>query len=180
MSLAQADWVAAHHNLLVTGPARAGKTFLACALTRAPSDVATPRCTCGHLDRWPSWCSVAAMGATSVVLCSWPIGVLLLDDFLLAPPNRFSDISVGWRLTARCPLLSVLAWRFYKAWLGRVIMLAMCRAWTKLRPPVHGAPIGDTRTQSCSTSCSASNARNSRVAQSKLVRPRMGQMRDFT
>src|ERR671928_559579 len=35
MSLAQAGWVAAKHNLLVTGPTGAGKTFLACALAHA-------------------------------------------------------------------------------------------------------------------------------------------------
>src|SRR5919199_4910398 len=35
MSLAQAGWVAAHHNLLITGPTGVGKTFLACALTHA-------------------------------------------------------------------------------------------------------------------------------------------------
>src|ERR671928_808017 len=35
MSLGQAGWVAAKHNLLVTGPTGAGKTFLACALAHA-------------------------------------------------------------------------------------------------------------------------------------------------
>src|SRR5687767_9010189 len=35
LNLAQAGWVAAKHNLLVTGPTGAGKSFLACALTHA-------------------------------------------------------------------------------------------------------------------------------------------------
>src|SRR6266498_1000722 len=35
MNLAQAGWVAAHHNLLISGPTGAGKSFLACALTHA-------------------------------------------------------------------------------------------------------------------------------------------------
>src|SRR5437763_92390 len=35
LSLAQAGWVAAKHNLLVTGPTGAGKSFLACALAHA-------------------------------------------------------------------------------------------------------------------------------------------------
>src|SRR5436190_352889 len=35
LSLAQAGWVAAHHNLLITGPTGAGKSFVACALTHA-------------------------------------------------------------------------------------------------------------------------------------------------
>ena len=35
MSLAQANWVAAHHNLLITGPTGAGKSFIGCALAHA-------------------------------------------------------------------------------------------------------------------------------------------------
>src|SRR5450759_4871252 len=35
MSLAQAGWVAAHHNVLVTGPTGAGKSFIGCALAHA-------------------------------------------------------------------------------------------------------------------------------------------------
>src|SRR5438128_6971032 len=35
MNLAQAGWVTAKHNLLITGPTGAGKSFLACALTHA-------------------------------------------------------------------------------------------------------------------------------------------------
>src|SRR3981081_4693239 len=41
LSLAQAGWVAAHPNLLISGPTGAGKSFLACALTHAAS--ARPR-----------------------------------------------------------------------------------------------------------------------------------------
>jgi DNA replication protein DnaC len=35
LSLAQANWVAAHHNLLVTGATGCGKSFLSCALAQA-------------------------------------------------------------------------------------------------------------------------------------------------
>ncbi len=35
LSLAQAGWVAAHHNLLITSPTGVGKSYLACAVTRA-------------------------------------------------------------------------------------------------------------------------------------------------
>src|ERR1700682_6594549 len=35
MGLAQASWVAAHHNLLITGPTGAGKSFIGCALAHA-------------------------------------------------------------------------------------------------------------------------------------------------
>src|SRR6266581_3802737 len=43
MSLAQAGWVTAHHNVLVTGPTGAGKSFIGCALacwtsTRSAAD----------------------------------------------------------------------------------------------------------------------------------------------
>ena len=33
MSLISCDWVRRHHNIIITGPTGAGKTFLACALT---------------------------------------------------------------------------------------------------------------------------------------------------
>jgi DNA replication protein DnaC len=33
MSLLSCDWVKRHHNIIITGPTGAGKTFLACALT---------------------------------------------------------------------------------------------------------------------------------------------------
>jgi DNA replication protein DnaC len=36
MSLAQAGWVAAKHNLLVTGPTGAGKSFVSCAVNTRP------------------------------------------------------------------------------------------------------------------------------------------------
>src|ERR1700687_572384 len=35
LSRAKAGWVAAHHNLLITGPTGAGKSFVACAVTPA-------------------------------------------------------------------------------------------------------------------------------------------------
>src|SRR5260370_35898595 len=35
MSLAQAGWVTAHHNVLVTGPTGVGQAFIGCALAHA-------------------------------------------------------------------------------------------------------------------------------------------------
>jgi DNA replication protein DnaC len=32
MSLSSCDWIKKHHNVIITGPTGAGKTFLACAL----------------------------------------------------------------------------------------------------------------------------------------------------
>jgi DNA replication protein DnaC len=37
MNLAQAGWVTAKHNILISGPTGAGKSFLACALTQVLS-----------------------------------------------------------------------------------------------------------------------------------------------
>jgi len=37
LALAQAGWVARHHNLVVTGPTGVGKSFVACALANGPS-----------------------------------------------------------------------------------------------------------------------------------------------
>jgi DNA replication protein DnaC len=88
MKLAQAGWVTARHNLLVTGPTGAGKSFVACALTHAAVRhghtalyVRTPRLLTelalsrgdGHYVR-----RLAALAK---------IGVLFLDDFILTPPS---------------------------------------------------------------------------------------------
>src|SRR5438270_12265944 len=45
MSLAQAGWVTAHHNLLVTGPTGAGKSFIGCAWATPPLAAGTRGCT---------------------------------------------------------------------------------------------------------------------------------------
>src|ERR687884_230705 len=88
LNLAQAGWVAAHHNLLVTGPTGAGKSFLACALTQAAIRrghtalyVRTPRllaelALCRGDGRYVRRLAQLAK-----------LGVLVLDDFLLTPPN---------------------------------------------------------------------------------------------
>src|SRR5437763_7944061 len=44
LSLAQAGWVAAHHNLLITGPTGAGKSFVACALAHAATSSRRSAC----------------------------------------------------------------------------------------------------------------------------------------
>lgn len=86
LSLAQANWVNAHHNCLVTGPTGAGKSFVACALAQAAIRrghtalyVRTPRLlTDLQLARGD--------GRYSRLLAQLAkVGILVLDDFLITP-----------------------------------------------------------------------------------------------
>lgn len=86
LSLAQASWVEARHNLLITGPTGCGKSFVACALAhaairrghtalyaRAPRLLADLRLARGD-GRYPRLLAQLAK-----------VGLLLLDDFLITP-----------------------------------------------------------------------------------------------
>jgi len=88
LSLAQAGWVVNHHNLLISGPTGAGKSFLACALTHAAVRrghtalyVRTPRLLAELALSRGDGRYVRRLGQLA------RIGVLVLDDFLLTPPN---------------------------------------------------------------------------------------------
>ena len=88
MSLAQAGWVAAKHNLLVTGPTGAGKTFLACALTHA----AIRRGHTAVYLRTPRLLAELALSRgdgryVRRLAQLAKLGVLILDDFLVTPPS---------------------------------------------------------------------------------------------
>src|SRR5919198_2387409 len=88
MSLAQAGWVAAHHNLLISGPTGAGKSYLACALAHA----AIRRGHTGLYLRTPRLLAELALSRgdgryVRRLAQLAKIGVLILDDFLLTPPN---------------------------------------------------------------------------------------------
>lgn len=86
LSLSQASWVEARHNLLVTGPTGCGKSFVACALAHAAIRrghtalyVRAPRLLSDlHLargdGRYPRLLAQLAR-----------VGLLLLDDFLITP-----------------------------------------------------------------------------------------------
>ena len=86
MSLAQNQWVRSHHNILITGPTGAGKSYLACAL-------AQKACRDGHTTlyhRLPKLLQDIALARfdgrypklmASLVKCE----VLILDDLLISP-----------------------------------------------------------------------------------------------
>jgi DNA replication protein DnaC len=86
LSLAQNQWVRHHHNILVTGPTGAGKSYFACAL-------AQKACRDGHtvlyqrLPRLLHDIAVARLDGRYHKLMA-PIGkceVLVLDDLLISP-----------------------------------------------------------------------------------------------
>src|ERR671928_1613117 len=88
MNLAQAGWVTAKHNLLITGPTGAGKSFLACALTHAAIRrghtalyVRTPRLLAELALSRGDGRYVRRLGQLA------RLGLLVLDDFLLTPPD---------------------------------------------------------------------------------------------
>ena len=88
MSLAQAGWVAAKHNLLVTGPTGAGKSFVSCALAHA----AIRRGHTALYVRTPRLLAELALSRgdgryVRRLAQLAKIGLLVLDDFLLTPPN---------------------------------------------------------------------------------------------
>lgn len=85
-SLAQNQWVNSRHNILITGPTGAGKSYLACAL-------AQKACRDGHItlyQRMPKLMQDIALARhdgrypklmASLVKCE----VLVLDDLLISP-----------------------------------------------------------------------------------------------
>lgn len=89
MALAGNQWVKSHHNILVTGPTGAGKSYLACAL-------AQKACRDGHsviYQRVPKLLQELAVsrldGRYNKLIA--PINkceVLILDDLLISPVSR--------------------------------------------------------------------------------------------
>jgi DNA replication protein DnaC len=88
LNLAQAGWVSAHHNVLISGPTGAGKSFVACALAHA----AVRRGHTALYVRTPRLLAELALsrgdGRYVRRLAQLArIGLLILDDFLLTPPS---------------------------------------------------------------------------------------------
>lgn len=86
MSLAQNQWVKSHHNILVTGPTGAGKSYLACAL-------AQKACRDGHsvfYQRLPRLLQDITVSRhdgryTKLMAPILKCEVLILDDLLISP-----------------------------------------------------------------------------------------------
>jgi len=86
LSLSSCDWIKKHHNLIITGPTGAGKTFLACAL-------ANKACRDGYRTfyiRAPKFYYQVALAKadgsyTKLMKKLLKTHLLLIDDFGLAP-----------------------------------------------------------------------------------------------
>lgn len=86
LALASADWVAAHQNVLVTGPTGAGKTFIACALAHAALRAGRTALYLRAARMLDELAVARADGRLPRVLAAWArIDVLVLDDLGLQP-----------------------------------------------------------------------------------------------
>jgi DNA replication protein DnaC len=88
LQLAQASWVAHHHNLVITGATGCGKTFVACALTNAALRAGHT----GYYTRTPRLLDQLAVGRADgrharLLTHLARVSVLVLDDFLLSPAS---------------------------------------------------------------------------------------------
>ena len=119
LGLADARWVAAHQNILVTGPTGSGKTFVSCALAHA----ALRRGHTALYLRAPRLLGDLALaradGRLPRLLAAWArVDVLVVDDFALRPllPEQTADLleviedRAGRRSTIVASQLPVRLW----------------------------------------------------------------------
>ena len=86
MSLAAAQWVGAHQNVLIVGPTGIGKTFGACALAHAAVRAGHTSLYLRAPRMFDDLLIARADGRLPRVMAAWArIDVLLIDDLVLRP-----------------------------------------------------------------------------------------------
>ena len=109
LSLADAQWVSAHRNVLIVGPTGAGKTFVACALAHS----AIRRGRTALYLRAPRLLGDLALaradGRLPKVLAAWArVDVLVIDDLALQPLTALQSADLLEVIEDRAQLRSTI------------------------------------------------------------------------
>jgi DNA replication protein DnaC len=121
-ALAGCDWVRHARTILITGATGTGKTWLSCALAQQAARATASRCCtpaprgCCRSCGWRTATAASAGGWRN-----WPLDLLVLDDFAIAPIGaaerndllELLDDRVGTRSTLITSQLPVKAWHTY-------------------------------------------------------------------
>lgn len=95
MSLASAQWVAAHQNILIVGPTGIGKTFVGCALAHAAVRAGYTTLYLCAPRMFDDLLIARGDGRWARMVAAWArIDVLLIDDLVLRPltPAQAADL----------------------------------------------------------------------------------------
>jgi DNA replication protein DnaC len=95
LTLAQAHWAQHHHAIVITGPAGAGKTYLACALAHSAIRHGHTALYLRAPRMFDDLAIARADGRLSRLMNTWArTGVLVIDDILLRPltPDQAADL----------------------------------------------------------------------------------------
>jgi DNA replication protein DnaC len=119
LSLAEAQWVASHHSLVIVGATGLGKTYLACALANAAIRRGHSAYYLRGTRLHDEIALARAEGRLARLLTAWArIELLVIDDFLLRPlaPDQAADVleviedRMGLRSTIVTSQLPVAMW----------------------------------------------------------------------